>query len=147
MRAQPDTSEHLRDILNQALPTTKWAVANGDVSYVLKCACLLKVPDVGAIRVTLGYNQRTDELEYAASYDRSAATVRFIDDEVIDYAGVRRSLDDLIERVSGDLAGYNPVPMFGTRAGNEHYRLTLSLTVLRHLRAQCVEVPRATSQA
>lgn len=145
MRAQPDTSEHLRDILNQALPTTKWAVANGDVSYVLKCACSLMVPEVGAVRVTLGYNQRTDELEYTASYDRSVATMRFIDDETVDYMGVRWSLDELIEATSKRCNDTSELTHH--RASAEKHNLLASLMVLRHLRAQYVEVPRATSQA
>jgi hypothetical protein len=136
MRHQPDTAEQLCDTLNQALPTTKWAVANGDVSYVLKCASLLKVPDVGPVRVTLGYNQRTDELEYTASHDRSAATVRYIDDGAVLYTGVQVSLDDLVERVRSAITDLGPNPLFGTHAGDDHRRLTMSLTVLRHLRAQ-----------
>ena len=146
MRAQPDTSEHLRDILNQALPTTKWAVANGDVSYVLKCACSLKVPDVGAVRVTLGYHQRNDEFEYTVSYDKPpTAPYRFIADETVDYMGVRWSLDELIEATSKRCNDTSELTHH--RASAEKHNLLASLMVLRHLRAQYVEVPRATSQA
>jgi len=143
MRTQPESAEHLRGIISSALPGTKWAVANGDVSYVLKCACLLKVPDVGPVRVTLAYHQRNDELEYVVSRDSTAPTSNFIDDETVDYMGVKTSLEELIERTEARLSAVDATS--GPRASDQHHRLTVSLMVLKHLLERHVGVVRAAA--